>query len=117
MVSREKIQREILISGAASWWHDRFMFTLHPQLAADTTPITTLELCHVRLLKDANYPWLVLVPGRPDITGMHQLAAADGATLMAEIRHASDVLEKLYTPTRINVAALGNMVAQLHIHV
>ncbi len=93
------------------------MFTLHPRLAADTAPIATWELCHIRLMLDANYPWLVLVPARPDLTGMHQLTADDGATLMTEISRASHRLETLYNPTRINVAALGNMVAQLHIHV
>jgi len=93
------------------------MFALHPVLAADTVEITTWDLCQLRLMKDANYPWLVLVPARNGITGMHQLAASDGATLMTEITRASDLLEKAHKPDRINVAALGNMVPQLHVHV
>ena len=93
------------------------MFALHPVLAADTVEIATWELSQVRLMKDANYPWLILIPVRHGITGMHELTADDGVTLMTEIARASRGLETLCNPDRINVAALGNMVPQLHVHV
>ncbi len=93
------------------------MSELHPRLAADTLPLATWELSQVRLMNDANYPWLILVPARKNVTGLHQLSPQDGAALMSEINRASMALEQLYTPSRINVAALGNMVSQLHIHV
>ncbi len=93
------------------------MFIMHPRLAADTIEITSWKLSRVRLMKDANYPWLVLVPARDGITGIHQLPTTEAATLMTEISRASRALEELYRPSRINVAALGNMVPQLHVHV
>lgn len=93
------------------------MFTLHPRLAADTHEIATLGVSHVRLMKDANYPWLILVPAQDGLTGIHQLDAADAMAVMSEISHASRALDVFCAPARINVAALGNMVPQLHIHI
>ena len=93
------------------------MFILHPKLGSDTVEIVTWELSSVRLMKDALYPWLILVPMRPDVNGLHHLSPRDGATLMSEITRASQALDSLYSPDRINVGALGNMVPQLHIHV
>jgi len=114
----EKIQCEyFLLPVNRRWWHYHQMFTLHPQLATDTLEIATWDLSRVRLMKDANYPWLILIPARDSLTGIHQLSAADATTLMSEISHVSRVLDMIYTPARINVAALGNVVPQLHIHV
>jgi diadenosine tetraphosphate (Ap4A) HIT family hydrolase len=92
-------------------------FELHPQLAADTVAVATWPLCEVLLLNDANYPWLVLVPARPDLRDYHDLTADDMAVAGAEITRVSEALVALFAPTKINVAALGNMVPQLHIHV
>lgn len=93
------------------------MFVLNPVLAADTVDIATWDLSLLRLMKDSNYPWLILVPARPDVSAMHQLNSADAAILMVEIRRASELLQDLYSPRQINVAALSNVVSQLHVHV
>lgn len=92
-------------------------FTLHPQLAADTVEIARLDLCRVLLMNDATYPWLILVPERASLRDLHDLNADDRTTAMAEIDRASRALQQIYTPDKINVAALGNVVEQLHIHV
>lgn len=93
------------------------MFELHPQLVADTVPVAEWPLCQVLLINDATYPWLVLVPARPDLRDLDDLAQADLALATGEIVKASRALKGLYNPVKINVAALGNMVPQLHIHV
>ena len=92
-------------------------FELHPQLAADTVSVATWPLCEVLLLTDANYPWLVLVPVRPGLRDFHELSPDDMVTAGQEISRASEALVELFAPDKINVAALGNMVPQLHIHV
>ena len=93
------------------------MYALHPQLADETVPVCDLELCRVLLSKDANYPWLVLSPRRDGLRDLHDLSAADGVTALAEIRRCSEALVDLFRPDKMNVAALGNQVPQLHIHV
>lgn len=92
-------------------------FELHPQLAADTVSVAHWPLCEVLLLNDANYPWLVLVPARPDLRDFHDLSPDDMVAAGREISRASEALVDLFAPDKINVAALGNMVPQLHIHV
>lgn len=92
-------------------------FTLHPQLAKDTVFVKKLALCRVLLMKDATYPWLVLVPERGDIREIHQLSQDDQQTLMQEITFVSERLEAHSKADKMNVAALGNMVPQLHVHV
>lgn len=92
-------------------------WTLHPQLAADTAFVAALELCDVLLMNDANYPWLILVPR---VAGMRDVIDLDEAAqlqLMREIATVSQALKSLYTPHKLNVAALGNQVEQLHVHV
>ena len=93
------------------------MFALHERLAADTAEVARLELSLVRLMRDARWPWLILVPARAGITEMHQLDAADRALLVEEIAVASKVLERRFAPDKLNVGALGNLVPQLHVHV
>ncbi len=92
-------------------------FFLHPQLAADTVPVGDLPLCRALLSNDANYPWLVLVPRRPDIVELIDLAPADRAALGAEIDAAARALKTITECEKLNVAALGNVVPQLHVHV
>lgn len=89
------------------------MFDLHPQLAADTVPVTTLQLCDVRLITDANYPWIILVPMQEGVREIHQLSAADQQLLMQEIAFVSEKLEAFSKADKMNVATLGNMVPQL----
>ncbi len=93
------------------------MFALHPQLAADSAPVLCLELCEVRMILDANYPWFVLVPQREAIREIHNLTKADQDLLTAEIAFVSEKLQQHYQADKMNVAALGNMVPQLHVHV
>ncbi|EGG93032.1 HIT family protein [gamma proteobacterium IMCC1989] len=92
------------------------MFTLHERLVADSTQIGELPLCTLLLINDANYPWLVLVPRRPEIREIYQLETADRVQLLEESCVLSEVMDAVFTPLKMNVAALGNMVPQLHLH-
>jgi diadenosine tetraphosphate (Ap4A) HIT family hydrolase len=90
---------------------------LDPRLAADTLPIGDLALSSVRLMNDARYPWLILVPRRAEATEILDLDRADRALLIEEIALASEALRALPGADKINVGALGNVVRQLHVHV
>ena len=90
---------------------------LHPKLEADTKQVLDLPLCRVLLMNDSRSPWLILVPRRPDIREIHGLDAADRFQLMEEVAGCSAALEREVDAYKMNVAALGNMVPQLHIHV
>ena len=92
-------------------------FTLHERLAADTRPVAALQLCHVLLMNDARFPWLIMVPQRLGIREIHQLLPAERGQLIEEVARAAAALEKLVGAEKMNVAALGNQVPQLHIHV
>lgn len=89
---------------------------LHPTLARDTVEIGRLPLCRVLLMKDRRFPWLILVPER-GAREIHELAAADRAALIEEIARASEALQRIVKPDKLNVGALGNVVPQLHVHV
>lgn len=91
-------------------------FSLHPQLAADTVLITDWPLCQVRLMNDQQYPWFILVPRREDARDVIDLSVADQAQLWLESRALSQFLRLDYQPEKLNLAALGNMVPQLHVH-
>ncbi|NKB20952.1 MAG: HIT domain-containing protein [Alphaproteobacteria bacterium] len=92
-------------------------FILNDTLAADTVELTRWPLCRVLLMNDSRYPWIILVPARADMKEIHDLAPADQTLLISELDRASRVLADLFTPNKINVGALGNIVSQLHIHV
>ncbi len=92
-------------------------WSLHPQLAADTVPIGDMALSRALLANDANYPWLILVPRRPGITELIDLDAADRLQLTTETDAAARALKSITECEKLNVAALGNVVAQLHVHV
>ena len=92
-------------------------FELHPQLAADTHPLAVFALCDLRLMDDANYPWLVLVPRAIDAHELIDLDATQRHQLSDEIDRASRLLRDAFRPHKLNVAALGNLVPQLHVHV
>lgn len=91
-------------------------FAIHPQLAADSFAIARWPLCEVRVINDANYPWLVLIPQKAGLKDFDDLSPEDMALAGEEIRAASKALRQLYQPDKLNVAALGNQVPQLHIH-
>ncbi|MGQ0677477.1 MAG: HIT domain-containing protein [Rhodospirillales bacterium] len=92
-------------------------FALHPRLEADTRPVAALGLCRVLLMNDARFPWLIMVPERAGIREIHQLEPADRALLIEEVAKVAAALEKLTGAEKMNVAALGNQVPQLHVHV
>ncbi len=92
-------------------------FSLHPQLAADTVPVGDLALSRLLLANDANYPWLILVPRRPGVTELIELTETDRAQLVTETDAAARALKAITECEKLNVAALGNVVAQLHVHV
>jgi diadenosine tetraphosphate (Ap4A) HIT family hydrolase len=92
-------------------------FRLDDKLAQDTAAVARWPLCHVLLMNDSNYPWLILVPARPGLRDFHDLVPDDMRLATAEITRASKALAALFDPVKLNVAALGNQVAQLHIHV
>src|SRR6266704_1951775 len=93
------------------------MLTLHPQLERDTFFITDLQLSRVLLMNNSLFPWLILVPMAEDAREVVDLPAPDQHRLMDEISSASSVIKTLFNPHKINIAALGNQVPQLHIHV
>jgi len=95
--------------------HDRYQ--LHPQLAADTHPVASFALSELRLMDDSNYPWLVLVPRAVDARELVDLDAGQRHELSDEIDRASRLLRDAFSPFKLNVAALGNLVPQLHVHV
>ena len=92
-------------------WH------LDPRLADDTVPVRALALCELRLMNDANYPWLVLVPRVAAARELIDLGAEQRRQLSDEIDLASRLLRDAFRPFKLNVAALGNLVPQLHVHV
>lgn len=92
-------------------------YALHPQLAADTHPLAALALCELRLMDDANYPWLVLVPRLPAARELIDLEASQRRQLSDEIDLTARLLRDVFRPFKLNVAALGNLVPQLHVHV
>ncbi len=92
------------------------MIKLHPQLKKDCIPLGEFTLCSLLLLNDANYPWFILLPNRECITEIHQLSEADQQQLMAESMFFCQCMQQVFQPDKLNIAALGNVVPQLHIH-
>ncbi|HSR66039.1 MAG TPA: HIT family protein [Xanthomonadaceae bacterium] len=97
--------------------HPTTGWQLHPQLAADSHPLAAFVLSELRLMDDANYPWLVLVPRVPEAGELTDLQGEQRHRLADEIDRAAHVLRAVFRPRKLNVAALGNIVPQLHVHV
>jgi len=93
------------------------VWLLHPQLARDTAPVGDLALTRVLVMNDANYPWAILVPRRARIVEIIDLDAAARGELMAEIAQVATALKSLTRCDKLNIAAIGNVVPQLHVHV
>jgi diadenosine tetraphosphate (Ap4A) HIT family hydrolase len=93
------------------------VWSLHPQLERDTVSLGDLPLSRVLLMNDANFPWLILVPRKPDVTEVLDLAEIEQARLMGEITRAAALLRAVTKCHKLNIAALGNVVPQLHVHV
>ena len=92
-------------------------FNIHKQLLADCEQLGNLDLCSVLLMRDARFPWLILVPRINGLRDLHDLPASNREQAFTEIEVASEALRSYTSADKINVAALGNMVPQLHIHV
>lgn len=92
------------------------MFKLHPQLEQDSVLLGQFSLSLVLLSRDANYPWCILVPRRDDMREIHHLGDEDRVQLMTESCHLAEVMVDLFVPDKMNVAVLGNIVPQLHMH-
>ncbi len=92
------------------------MFELHPRLAADTQSLGCSRLCEIRLMNDSTWPWIILVPTIHDIREIYQLEPAQQFRLIEESSALSKGMMDLFGGDKMNVAALGNMVPQLHLH-
>lgn len=92
-------------------------FELDHRLRDSSFHITDWPLCYVGLRNDSTYPWLYLVPKREGIREIFDLNPQDQAQLAHEMARVGAILQQLFTPAKINTAALGNMVAQLHVHI
>ena len=93
------------------------MFALDPRLQQDTLPIGDFPLCRLLLSNDSNYPWFILVPRREDVSELFQLDAADQQQLWKETTALAEMLKDSFDADKLNVATLGNVVSQLHMHV
>ena len=92
------------------------MFKLDSRLHNDTFFVCDLSLCRVLLMNDSQFPWLILVPMKNDIAEIIDLSEQEQVTLLQESALASKALQALFSPLKLNVAALGNVVRQLHVH-
>lgn len=94
-------------------------FTVDPAFAVGSIAAAEWPLCHVRLQDDARFPWLVLIPRRTGLVELEDLEPAARATLMEEVVRAGAVVRRMASAPvdKLNVAALGNVTAQLHVHV
>ncbi|QIH10383.1 MULTISPECIES: HIT domain-containing protein [Pseudomonas] len=93
------------------------MFTLDSRLQQDTVLIGDFPLCRLLLSNDANYPWFILVPRREDISELFQLDVTDQRQLWQETTALAELLKDSFDADKLNVATLGNVVSQLHMHV
>ncbi len=91
-------------------------FELDPRLTADTFLVGETPLSQVLLMNDTRYPWLILVPRRADITEPFELSEADQAQLWSESMLLGEAMKAHFAADKLNIAALGNQVAQLHVH-
>ncbi len=92
-------------------------FELDARIDKDSELIKKLDLCQLRIQNDSRWPWLVMVPERPGMTEIFELSPADQALLLAEVTRVGAALKQVTGATKINTAAIGNIVRQLHVHV
>lgn len=91
-------------------------FQLHPRLQQDCIVIGSFELSLLLLMNDNHYPWFILVPQRAGITEIYQLNETDRQLLQTESCRLAQTLAKIYQADKMNIAAIGNLVPQLHLH-
>lgn len=92
-------------------------FHLDPRLAADTRPVLELPLCRLLMMRGVDHPWLILVPRAPDLVEILDLSEHDRRWLFDEVARVAEALRAETGCAKLNVGALGNVVAQLHVHV
>jgi diadenosine tetraphosphate (Ap4A) HIT family hydrolase len=92
-------------------------FDLDARLARDSDLVTVLGLCQLRILNDSRWPWLMLVPQRPEMSEIFELTPLDQTMLTFETNLVAKALKRVTGAKKINVGALGNVVSQLHVHV
>ncbi|GLZ87311.1 hypothetical protein Pres01_33620 [Metapseudomonas resinovorans] len=93
------------------------MFALDPRLQQDTLPIGDFPLCRLLLMNDAQYPWFILVPRREEVSELFQLGVDEQRQLWQETTFLAETLKDTFGADKMNVATLGNVVSQLHMHV
>ena len=93
------------------------MFALDKRLDQDTLTLGDFPLCRLLLMNDASYPWFILVPRREEVSELFQLDTADQHSLWKEITALAEVIKDTFGADKMNVATLGNVVSQLHVHV
>ena len=93
------------------------MFALDPRLQQDTLHLGDFPLCRLLLMNDASYPWFILVPRREEVSELFQLDEADQRSLWRETTLLAALLKDVFKADKMNVATLGNVVSQLHMHV
>jgi len=91
-------------------------FQLHPRLEQDCIAIGRFELCRLLMMNDSQYPWFILVPERADLQEIYQLNKVERELLTEESSYLAENLAALYKADKMNIAAIGNIVPQLHIH-
>ena len=91
-------------------------FSINPQLEQDSIFLDRWTLCDVRLINDQQYPWILLIPRREGVRDLHELTQEDYLQLMKESRRLSETMQTVFQSEKMNVAALGNVVPQLHLH-
>jgi len=91
-------------------------FQLHPRLAEDCFEVGRLTLSRLLMMNDSQFPWFILVPERAEIREIHELDVGDRMQLMHESCCLAEALSALYQPDKLNIAAIGNLVPQLHLH-
>lgn len=91
-------------------------FELHPRLRQDSFNVGRFALSQLLMMNDSQYPWFILVPRRPETTEIYQLTEADRQLLLAESCLLAETLQAVYRPDKLNIATIGNLVPQLHLH-
>ena len=91
-------------------------FQLHPRLKQDCISIGRFDLCQLLIMNDSQYPWFILVPEKAGIQEIYQLDKPEQHTLLEESSYLAENLAALYKADKMNIAAIGNLVPQLHIH-
>ena len=93
------------------------MNKINRRFLKDSHFIIDLKLCSVRLIDNSKFPWIILIPNRKNVTDITELDSKDQTLLMKEIVHCSKLMKKIFKTKKLNIEKIGNIVAQLHIHV